>query len=455
LIGSLGLSLLAGCPDRTIAELPPGQNNVESKRIPLDLNRNLDLLFMVDNSSSTTGKQNQFKAAFPEFINVLESIPGGAPSMHIGVVTSDLGDGDFAGCAAGNGEDGHLQYLPGPGSTAGCTGPTDHYIVDIANPDGTRMTNYDTTQGLANTFACIASVGASGCGFEHQIGSPIRALDPTNSFNNGFLRPDAFLGIVFLTDEDDCTASSTALYDQSNQSLGPLASFRCTRYGVCCDQDTNTDGVKSNCQPCGTGSAQGNQYFANGQLDGFVNTVKALKPDPDHDIVVAGIYAPPTPVEVIPAPSTESDPGSPFLKPSCTASFGNGDPGTRMDYFIKAFQNNSTNSVCDSDYAGALQNIATVIREAIGDPCIQGTLAMPYDCTVTQVSNPGTPQETQKVLNECTPNGAGTHTNTPCWFLQTDASHCATTPTMLELSFDFGGASTSPSDVMDAECVLQ
>ena len=38
-----------------------------------------------------------------------------------------------------------------------------------------------------------------------------------------------------LTDEDDCSLEHTALIDASRTDLGPLASFRCTHYGVTCD----------------------------------------------------------------------------------------------------------------------------------------------------------------------------------------------------------------------------
>src|SRR5947207_6722936 len=85
----LGLSvgLLAGCPDRSISEVNPLQGRVEAKDIPVVINRDLDLLFVIDDSPSMADKQANLAANFPQFMKVLSSIPGGLPNVHIGVVT--------------------------------------------------------------------------------------------------------------------------------------------------------------------------------------------------------------------------------------------------------------------------------------------------------------------------------------------------------------------------------
>src|SRR5262249_59114045 len=74
----------------------------------------------------------------------------------------------------------------------------------------------------------------------HQLAAVERALGPNApSGNAGFLRDYAFLGIVLITDEDDCSApADSQLFDPSQNSnadpLGPLASFRCTEFGILC-----------------------------------------------------------------------------------------------------------------------------------------------------------------------------------------------------------------------------
>src|ERR1051325_8577103 len=103
----LGLAALAGCPDRTISEVVPQQGRVEYKDIPVTVNRDLDILFVIDDSPSMADKQMNLKTNFPSFINVLNTIQGGLPNVHIGVTTSDLGsegaDASAPGPAMGSG----------------------------------------------------------------------------------------------------------------------------------------------------------------------------------------------------------------------------------------------------------------------------------------------------------------------------------------------------------------
>jgi hypothetical protein len=63
---------------------------------------------------------------------------------------------------------------------------------------------------LEDVFSCLATaVGVAGCGEEHQLQAVRVALNPQsfNQQNVGFLRADAYLAIVLITDEDDCSAS--------------------------------------------------------------------------------------------------------------------------------------------------------------------------------------------------------------------------------------------------------
>src|SRR5215510_4872314 len=103
---TLGLGLLAGCPDRSIDEVNPLQGRVEAKDIPVNVNRDLDLLFLIDDSPSMADKQTNLANNFPRFIEVLSSIPGGLPNIHLGVATSDMGtqaeDGAPPGLAIGS-----------------------------------------------------------------------------------------------------------------------------------------------------------------------------------------------------------------------------------------------------------------------------------------------------------------------------------------------------------------
>src|SRR5678815_649034 len=121
LLGLTALGLLAGCPDRTISKVNPQQGRVDYKDIPVTVNRDIDILFVIDDSPSMLDKQTNLKANFPTFIDVLNTIQGGLPNVHIGVVSSDLGTkgaddatagpsiGSGPGSCSGTGASGNLQ----------------------------------------------------------------------------------------------------------------------------------------------------------------------------------------------------------------------------------------------------------------------------------------------------------------------------------------------------------
>src|SRR5262245_34054667 len=152
----------------------------EIARLSATINRDIDILFVIDDSPSMLDKQTNLKNNFPNFINVLNTIEGGLPNVHLGVVSSDLGTkgadeatpgpgiGSGPGSCSGNGKSGNLQ-------TNGSTLVTGAFISDTKNTDGTRTTNY--TGSLANAFSAIASLGASGCGFEQHLEAAKRALN--------------------------------------------------------------------------------------------------------------------------------------------------------------------------------------------------------------------------------------------------------------------------------------
>jgi hypothetical protein len=203
---------------------------------------------MIDNSSSMETAQANLKANMASFMDVLKQLPGGLPDLHVAVVTSDMGAGDgssIQGCSI-NGDDGVFRFQ----ATGGCVGTgldaNATFLVDTGG--ASPVTNFGT-QDITSVFQCITAVGAFGCGFEHQLASIDRALGADGSdapsTNANFLRPEAYLGIVILTNEDDCSApTNTQLFSLasggSNQqnianALGPVANYRCNNYGHLCN----------------------------------------------------------------------------------------------------------------------------------------------------------------------------------------------------------------------------
>ena len=378
LVGTLAATL-AACPDREVARVDPRQNREQEKEIPVQINRNIDILFVIDNSGSMREEQASLTANFNRFINVLNGIEGGLPNVHIGVVSTDLGAGPYGimGCT-GNGDNGVLQNAP---QGACDTSSPEPYIIDLANEDGTRQTNY--AGDLADAFSCVAELGTTGCGFEQPLESMRRALNGSNAQNNGFLRDDAFLAVIIITDEDDCSVEDVSMFDSNpaldnvGSPLGPLSSFRCFEFGVVCEPDTpRSAGPRQNCV-----TRPNSQYMYG--VEEYANFLKSLKADPAQ-IIVAGIIGNPTPVVV----GSKDD--EPTLDASCTtAGTGDADPGVRLNSFLESFpQRNTSTTICNEDLSDALTVIADLLAKVIGNPCIEGNLTLTDgepECTVADV----------------------------------------------------------------------
>ena len=435
LLGLTTVGLLAGCPDRSISQPDINQGRVEYKDIPVSINRNIDILFVIDDSPSMSDKQTNLKNNFPGFINVLNTIEGGLPNVHIGVVTSDLGTKgaedsgpgpSIGGCNAS--KNGNLQTFGAP--------VQGQFISDTLNADMmTRTTNY--TGNLSDVFSQMATAGAMGCGFEQTIEAAKRALEPNNTANAGFIRNDAYLAIIFLTDEDDCSMSHSSLLDGSNTSLGTLQSFRCTRWGIICDQGgadpnaMNQVGPKGMCH-----SAENDTYLT--KISDYVSYFKGLKSDPNN-VIVAAIAGVTTPFEVEMRPPQGSTTPEPALAHSCSYTdplmkTEYGDPAVRIKELLDSFPNRSTfSTICQQDLSGGLQLIAQLLKLVIGSPCIDGTLAdvdpntagNQYDCSVSDVTNYGKADQQETVLPQCD-HPDMTATNKPCWAIEMDPM-CSTT----------------------------
>lgn len=432
--------LLAGCPDRSISKVEPAQGRVEAKDFPVEINRDVDLLFLIDDSPSMADKQSNLAANFPRFIEVLSTLEGGLPNVHIAVVTSDMGakgaDGVIAppiggggqGSCANAGKNGAMQLFGAPVSG----GP---FISDIQPPDPTAPRTRNYTGNLSDVFAQMArGAGANGCGFEQHLEAMKQALQPTKVENAGFLRPNAFLAVIFIADEDDCSMAHTTLLTSATDPLGPLQSFRCTRFGVLCDQNGATPDAmnqvspKSQCHP-----NDASAYLA--KVVDYANFLKGLKQDPGK-VIVAGIMGTTEPfaTELRPNPNNTSE-LIPALAHSCTyvdvlGKTENADPPIRIKFFLDQFPNRSTFApICQQDLSGGLQQIGELLKTVIGDPCIEGKLAdvdpttpgAQYDCSVSAL-DPANPAG-EKLLPKCTPEDASA-TNKPCWHLAVDTAKC-------------------------------
>jgi hypothetical protein len=443
-------------------------------RVEQSIKNKVDILFMVDDSPSMAPKQAQLIQRLPQLIQVLEDFgaQGNPAWYHIGVVSSDLGAGPTTpslNCRPG-GKGAKLNTLnrcprlvPTSNGDLGCD-PTAQPIpcnlggnksfIDFNQLDGTN--NLPPGKSLADTFGCIAATGDTGCGFEHQLESPYRALHDVIPENAGFFRngPDdnALLVVVWVSDEDDCSADpNTDLFNFNLTSMYGLdLSYRCTQYGIQCDGDNPPDprlmrppygdsgGPLTGCQsrpPTNYGKLIDiNKYITYFTKPASQNGVKA---DP-RDVILVSITAPTTPFASIVGDPDTYGPCNPvgapldpircavLLQHSCfapaplnTVFFG--DPGVRFHQVVSAALNHNETSICETDYTSALQALGALIVSQIGPGCLSSPVvnktlpdgSTAPDCVVEDVTD--RPDGTQSIamIPSCVENG-----NTPtCWAL--------------------------------------
>ena len=153
----------------------------------------VDLLFVVDNSGSMADNQLELIQSFPGFIDGIQGELGEkVDDYHVGVVTTDAYKHNEPGCTAL----GDLVTQTGGADSSGK--PCGPYA------DGGRHMSHN--DDLAATFACAARVGTEGDGVEKHIDGIRGALSPANGCNEGFIREDALLVLVIISDEDDTAA---------------------------------------------------------------------------------------------------------------------------------------------------------------------------------------------------------------------------------------------------------
>jgi hypothetical protein len=305
----------------------------------------VDLLFVIDDSNGTASYQQNLSMNFPKLLRALWREGRGLPDLHIGVVSQDLGAGPYSlpSCDVPGGEGGKLQTTP---RKPGCVPPTGPWISHQGGQTNVPPSS-DPVETLGAAFSCIAELGVGACGFEHTLEAGRRALDPALGVNPGFLRADTLLVVVFVTDEDDCSAADPALFDPSPQaigSLGPLASFRCTEHGLICDEaNLRAPGVKHNCRPGQTWLQPVERYGT------FFRQLR-----PPGRVILAALAGPPSLVEVgLEGPN-------PVLEPTCQSINGGAYPAVRIHSVVSTFGadglfNPGVVGSCAGDFSPALQ----------------------------------------------------------------------------------------------------
>jgi hypothetical protein len=348
------------------SEIVRGPGSIrEAAYVPNAPPRQLDVLMVIDDSVAVTGPW-QFSNAVGVLVDALAAVDGGLPDLHVGVTTTDLGTSGSldpsnpgpaigqvgnGGCS-GQGRDGQLLT-----SGAAVNGS---FLIDESAGPKRRVRNYTGT--LADTLRTMVRVGSGGCGFEQPLQAVRRALSPDR--NIGFRRANAALAILIVADEDDCSFTDARLVDPAATELGPLQSYRCTQFGITCNEDITVVGPKSDCRP-----STDTRY-----VEDPATTQSFLAPFPN--ITVGMLIGTPEPVAIhLRAPPGGGQPIL-ALANSCRVPDGlPAAPGVRLAAFADTFGSRGVvDTVCASDVSQEVGRLAAAIQRSLGTICLDDTL---------------------------------------------------------------------------------
>jgi hypothetical protein len=477
--------------------------------LPLRTGKDIDILFVIDNSGSMAEEQALLAANVGAFINVLEEDDVDA-NYRIGITTTDNGN---PWCAAGtttpeggnlvlsscktrlddflfidvdaqdlacnnicNLDEAALQILP----TTTDLDPDPKPRPWLENIEGKK--NIPETTDTDDAFACFLPQGINGCGFEAPLHSMYNALVRAESAtepNYGFVREDAILAIVFLTDEEDCSYDEdwAEIFDPAGSKVfwsdpgePTPTSALCWNAGVECYGDPS---AYDTCDPVNK-DVSGNVTDIPFEavlypVDTYIEELQAIEDekqmyDPYLEVIVALIGGVNSEGQPFYADVTDADPQfqDDFgIGPGCTAPNPldpnvpiTAVPPVRARVVTEEFGDGNMFSICEQDYSPALEAIAERIRDQIQPACYwqcvldtnMGTEIIEPQCVVNQYI----PGEGESEIVECLRDGDG-------YVLDPMSDDYAMPSDDVNVCYamrvDKSGLSADPLDDMSPECV--
>jgi hypothetical protein len=438
--------LAAGCAEQTVETPGPlDRAAVERKIIPVQAARAYDILFVVDNSPTMQSLQPILTANAIKFVDVLRSLGGGLPNVHIGVISTDVGTAGgvpAAGCSSWG--DAGAFFTGGVDIFDGRP-----FLSDIADParPGQRISNYRGT--LTEAFSKMFALRPTQCRHTQPLRAISRALlqaDPSSPAAS-FVRRDADLAIFIVSANDDCSLAPRILSQvlPANED----AAYRCFSQSVQCAESTALLGPHHACVPLDT----------DGEVNGFdlFRSLEQLKREGDAAIgklVIGQITGPMDPVILAQAGAA----AAPVVAPACSYESTTGTlpasvfarPSVRTTAFAQLFRNNSATSICKEDLSDALFQIGIGFYDPIGTPCFYSKIVQPLDCSVREHRYFQTPRQSTIAVPYCD----ATESSTPCYRISTDLVKCpAPSPGWL-VDVVRGPNQVLPGTVDEIECAV-
>lgn len=415
---------VVGCNDHPLKPICYTQSSETTSQVSLDSRRKVDILFVIDDSGSMGEEQAALAANFEVLVEQLESIEVGA-DYRIALTTTDSAHPE---CLNQQAKLGALQLRS-------CWSHLDDFVfgqvdrrdeacrlqcpaalaelgtVPSALQDGGELaarpwlersddsTNVPAGVTTAQALACWGPQGISGCGYEAPLEAMLEALgrsDDDGDPASGFLREDALLQVVIVTDEVDCsiTPGGAAAFDpDGTRALWPdpnalqAPSAVCWSAGVACT--TLPDG-RIECEPAdidGEGRPAAADDAVLHPVSRYIERLQALderkraRSGTDEPQVLLSVIAgvpqgwDGAPLDYGPG----DDPGFRDyfgVGAGCRSDRGEAVPPVRLLAVASAFEDEAGSnvfSICDGDYRPALESIAGRLVEQLSRPtCIDG-----------------------------------------------------------------------------------
>jgi hypothetical protein len=415
-VSSLALSLaIGGCLERDLGELDPKVGRVLDQGVSTGGVTDVDLLLVVDDSTSMREEQELLRREIPNLVRGLTEPPDedgdGEPdwpaveSLRVAVVTSDMGTNGI-----------ELRGLGGCGLDSTLMdpyGPDGRFRQDLScDPSGSLIQSWQTGENVdafVDRVGCVANAGIRGCGFEQPLLAGARAL--SRSAETGFPRDEALLAVLVLTDEEDCSVGDPEAF-YADVPVGNAMALN----QYCVDNPSLLASAVSLAQDLSAGRDQSGFVFA--AITGVPVSVAGESPETIlRDPGMEYVFDSTAPLGLRPACVATNDDGT---------ERSNATPARRVVEVAAQIDDALVRSICEDDFRPAIAELTRRIGRELEGVCLDRGLVPAedgsVDCVVQELlpegmrcdalpgrSDLGTDPETGRTecLVDQVPGGAG------------------------------------------------
>jgi hypothetical protein len=235
----------AQTPPPSVSKDVTGVGEVYEVNVSVPPLRKIDMVVLLDNSPTMGPKIQKLTQAFPKMIEKMRAPEEGTlPDLRVAIIDGDLGTGGAyatGACGPKTLPDGSTSLLGDMGRFQTLSSPTACAVSPGALFLESRAGSPLSYSGDINSvFACMAgNLGTAGCALPQPLEAFEMALATKGLGNEAqqkaLLRPEAMLGLIFVTDQDDCSSfPEDGLLGDKPELRGESARLRCATLGHSC-----------------------------------------------------------------------------------------------------------------------------------------------------------------------------------------------------------------------------